>query len=156
MSESEYPTVEVAAVLVLDQPKKRMLWMWNARWRLFALPVCKVRPWQGLRVPHSPAAARVAAERAAAEALGTLVVVNEVTFGAQPVVDWSRRDGRRKRYAMTVYRADPHPDHAKHARLPDRHVWLTADEVLKGELTPLSGPCRELVRQMVEAGWLPG
>ena len=57
---------------------------------------------------------------------------------------------------MTVYRADPHPDHAKHARLPDRHVWLTADEVLKGELTPLSGPCRELVRQMVEAGWLPG
>ena len=41
MVEFEYPSVEVAASVILDRPKHKLLWVWNRKWRVFALPVLR-------------------------------------------------------------------------------------------------------------------
>jgi 8-oxo-dGTP pyrophosphatase MutT (NUDIX family) len=155
MPNSDYPTVDVSVALILDDTKQKFLWTWNPRWRAFCLPMSKLRPWNGIRGAQIAVAARDAAERAAAEALGVPVVVHHA-FRLTPILGRSGRDGRLKSYTCEAFRAGPHEQFAGHPFLQRPHIWLAGHEALSSDFRPLATSSVEVISQLVEAGLVPG
>jgi hypothetical protein len=155
MPNDEFPGVDVAVALILDDEKQKLLWTWNSHWRAFALPMSRVRPWHGVRGAHGPAAVREAAERAAAEALGVPVVVHHARR-LTPILERSGRDGRLKSYSYEVFRAGPHDQFTKELHIHQPAIWLAGHEVLSGEFRPVAAASVKVIEQLVEAGLIPG
>jgi hypothetical protein len=155
MPTSDFPEVHVSVALILDDARQKFLWTWNPRWRAFSLPKSRVRPIEGMREVHVEAAARAAAERAAAEALGVPVVVHHA-LRLTPILERSGRDGRLKAYTYEAFRAGPHDQFAKQVVLRQPHVWLASHEALGGDFRPLAASSVKVMGQLVEAELVPG
>jgi 8-oxo-dGTP pyrophosphatase MutT (NUDIX family) len=145
MNDSDVPRQEVAAACIKDKDQ-RLLWTWNYSWGSFGWPMTKIRPGE------SP---RQAAERAAAEALGTPVQAG-VTLPPRTDLYVSDRDHALKLYSFHICRTESHPRYAAAAFPGGPHVWLRAAEALSGDFRPLSPSCLELTGQLLTEGLLPG
>ncbi len=155
MPSEEFPRLHVAVALILDDAGQKFLWTWNPRWRAFSLASSKVYPWQGVRGSNMAAAARDAAERAAAEAIGVPVVVTHARSLA-PILERSGRDGRIKSYQYEAFRAGPHDRFAGRLDVRQPHVWLSGFEALSGDFRPLAASSVKVIGQLTEAGLVPG
>jgi ADP-ribose pyrophosphatase YjhB (NUDIX family) len=154
LSTEDYPKVRVAVALVLDDAKQAFLWTWNPHWKCFALPMSKVHPWLGVRGANVEAAAREAAERAGAEALGVPTVVHHAR-SLEPVLERSGRDGRLKSYKYEAFRAGPHDRYADRLDIRAPHLWLAGHEALSGEFRPLAASSVKVIGQLAEANLVP-
>lgn len=129
-AETEFPAVDVAAVLVTD-PTGRILVDYNDGWKAFTIPMTKLHPLpMGDRLTES---AGEAACRAAAEVLGRPVRPSELRPALEPTVNWnySLRDGQLKRYKLHLFTLTttetPHP-------LPGHiALWQTRQELTERE-----------------------
>ena len=152
MPQPEFLIVDVAVALIWNAKTQQLLWTWNERWCEFSLPAKRIRLRPGTRLET---ATRLAAERAAAEALGVPVEVRFVVQ-ADPILERSGSDARTKSYRYSVHRATAQPRFEHNIALPPRHIWLAAHEVLSGDYRPLSATTVRLVAQLTQLKWWPG
>lgn len=148
-NQSPFPEVHVAVALVVRDG--RLLVIWNPSWSCFTLPMTKVR--RRFRVDGSPDAdsetARVAAIRAAAEAVGrplepSLLPAAAEKLELQPYNHRSGRDGQWKRYTREVFAFRVHDVTSPHGGAA--HAWLTPDEART--LQPISPTVEEIVNHL--------
>ena len=120
------------------------------------LPTRRLRHFSGTRgAILNPAAARLAAERAAAEALGVPVVVSH-PHHRTTVLARSGRSGELKQYSVEVFRTEAHPRFAQEVQLARPHTWLAGHESQSGEYRPLSMISMKVIDHLIEAKLVPG
>ena len=151
----EYPIVNAAVALAMDESAQKFLWLWNAKWSSFSLPTSKIRPWDGKHTNTNFAVTREAGERAAAEAFGVPVVLNHV-LQLRPILERSGRDGRLKSYVYDAFRASPHDKFKDNQCIPTPHLWLAGYEVLSREFRPLAESSVKVMEQLAEHELVPG
>ncbi len=142
---------------------KRILTVYNEKWRSFTLPMTKQREWLDPAFPGRPARREDwvhAAARAATEWLGGLVTTKASAEEEKPRFHHMRevliaaslsqgdRDGLIKKYNFRVYQMD-------FERKPKVHMdsltkWLTVEEILDSQLQPISDTARFLVSSLDE------
>lgn len=161
MATSEFPNVEISVALIMDESKQKFLWTWDEEWRAFCLPTRGLKHFPSSSGPiPNPSAAQVAAEQAAAKALGVPVLVKHVAVNKQPrlkpILQRSGGDGELKSYVANVFRAEAHPKFADRLHLAQPHVWLAGHESQSGDYRPLSVTSLGIISQLVDAGLVPG
>ena len=149
MKNKEFPLVEVAVALVMNKALE-ILWVFNPKWGVFALPMTKRRKSNGEMEPAENAAAR-----AAAEVLGAPVRVGP-HWTAIPELKLSGRDGAVRRYAYDVFRVHPQQDFEAAIQRPDL-LWLSIEQIFThGRQPPLSAASQDIISRLIVDGRIQG
>jgi len=129
----------------------RVLMMFNRSWGSFTLPMTKRRLFVDPNLPSGrpEEAWNEAAARAAAEALGQTIPLNQLELLADiPEYRQGDRNGEWKRYHFQIFRFALPEEATVKGGLPIE--WLTIKELLDPNRAPISPTARDLIPQALE------
>lgn len=141
--------VPVAVALIINE-NSQVLWVLNARSGEFALPMRAFDP-----ESDGPGAARAAALRAGAQALGVPVRLVEGRSTHHEFPPSSTRRLLARHHAYDLFRVEPHPDFAGRTSIRRPHLWLNAHLSLAAEYEPLSVASKRIVFHMLDDFHIP-